>query len=162
MGRKELLLEQFRACHNESGWFVSLQSSIKDLTNEEIIEKNSKETNSIKEIINHLLFWNELYLNRCKGIHVVKKGISNDQTFLNQDNLGWFSTIEKFSNILDGWEKEILNCEESKLETHPPHDPNGTWWEVLSHIPIHNAYHIGQIVYIRRQQGNWNSQNGVH
>jgi len=31
----------------------------------------------------------------------------------------------------------------------------------IAHIGTHNAYHIGQIIYIRREQGSWNPEKGV-
>jgi hypothetical protein len=33
--------------------------------------------------------------------------------------------------------------------------------QVLTHISTHNAYHIGQIIYVRKQQGSWDPKNGV-
>lgn len=162
MGRKEFLLEQLRACHNENGWFVSLQSALKELNDADATQKGAEGTNSIGEIINHLLFWNTIYLNRFRGLNEAKVKINNDQTFENQMNLDWFSTVEKLNKVLSEWEVEILRCEENKFDQAPPNNPNGTWWEVLSNIPIHNAYHIGQIIQIRKEQGNWSSQYGVH
>jgi uncharacterized damage-inducible protein DinB len=31
----------------------------------------------------------------------------------------------------------------------------------ISHISTHNAYHTGQILYVRKLQGSWNPANGV-
>ena len=31
----------------------------------------------------------------------------------------------------------------------------------LANISTHNAYHTGQILYVRKLQGSWNPQNGV-
>jgi hypothetical protein len=32
---------------------------------------------------------------------------------------------------------------------------------VIAHISTHNAYHIGQILYVRKLRGAWNPANGV-
>jgi hypothetical protein len=32
----------------------------------------------------------------------------------------------------------------------------------LAHLTIHITYHTGQIIYIRKLQGIWNSKNGVN
>ncbi|RND01320.1 DUF1572 domain-containing protein [Lysinibacillus halotolerans] len=29
------------------------------------------------------------------------------------------------------------------------------WWQVLGNVSTHNAYHIGQIIYIRKMLKNW-------
>jgi uncharacterized damage-inducible protein DinB len=31
----------------------------------------------------------------------------------------------------------------------------------ISHVSTHNAYHTGQILYVRKLQGSWNPDNGV-
>jgi len=31
----------------------------------------------------------------------------------------------------------------------------------FTHISTHNAYHIGQIIYVRKEQGSWDPKNGV-
>ena len=32
---------------------------------------------------------------------------------------------------------------------------------LIAHVGAHNAYHIGQIIYIRKQQGVWDPAKGV-
>ncbi|MDR2995752.1 MAG: DUF1572 domain-containing protein, partial [Bacillus cereus] len=32
------------------------------------------------------------------------------------------------------------------------------WWEVLSNVTTHNAYHIGQIIYIRKLQKSFDNE----
>jgi len=31
----------------------------------------------------------------------------------------------------------------------------------IAHIGAHNAYHIGQIIYVRKLQGSWDPEKGV-
>jgi uncharacterized damage-inducible protein DinB len=31
----------------------------------------------------------------------------------------------------------------------------------LAHVGTHNAYHVGQIVYVRKEQGSWDPAKGV-
>ena len=31
----------------------------------------------------------------------------------------------------------------------------------IAHVSVHNAYHTGQIIYIRKQQGSWDPEKGV-
>ena len=35
------------------------------------------------------------------------------------------------------------------------------WYSDIAHICTHNAYHIGQIVYVRKEQGSWDPAKGV-
>jgi uncharacterized damage-inducible protein DinB len=50
------------------------------------------------------------------------------------------------------WEAVIKNADDAKLQS---------WYSVIAHISAHNAYHTGQILYIRKLAGNWNSEKGV-
>ena len=33
---------------------------------------------------------------------------------------------------------------------------------LVEHVATHNAYHIGQILYVRKLEGAWNPAKGVH
>ncbi|PEO24713.1 DltD domain-containing protein, partial [Bacillus wiedmannii] len=32
------------------------------------------------------------------------------------------------------------------------------WWEILANVTTHNAYHIGQIIYIRKLQKSYENE----
>jgi len=36
-----------------------------------------------------------------------------------------------------------------------------SWYNGLSHISTHNAYHIGQMIFVRIPQGAWDPEKGV-
>jgi len=48
-------------------------------------------------------------------------------------------------------ETEVEKMPEEKLTKAAP---------TISHISTHNAYHTGQILYVRKLQGSWNPANG--
>jgi len=33
-----------------------------------------------------------------------------------------------------------------------------SWYSTIAHIGAHNAYHIGQIIYVRKEQGCWDPE----
>jgi hypothetical protein len=53
---------------------------------------------------------------------------------------------------MTAWEKAVEGADEKKLEE---------WASTIAHIGAHNAYHVGQMIYIRKLQGSWNSEKGV-
>ncbi|WMX56720.1 DinB family protein [Peribacillus sp. R9-11] len=63
MNLKAVLLEQMGACYEQKNWFVPLNIAIDGLSAEQASWK-SRDSNSIWQIVNHLIFWNERYLNR--------------------------------------------------------------------------------------------------
>jgi uncharacterized damage-inducible protein DinB len=162
MQQKNILLEQLSACHNQNGWFVSLKSALNGLTEDYADWKSSEDSNSIRENVNHLLFWNERYLGRFNGIPEVEMVGNNDTTFRNQEELSWSGTVEKLNRIFEEWAAAIRECDESKFISPTTTQNDSPWSTTLSHITIHNAYHIGQIVQIRKLQGSWDSKQGVH
>jgi len=50
------------------------------------------------------------------------------------------------------WEKAVEAADDSKLQAS---------YSMIAHVGTHNAYHIGQIIYVRKEQGSWNPANGV-
>ena len=50
------------------------------------------------------------------------------------------------------WEQSVESADEAKLKD---------WYSDIAHIGTHNAYHIGQIVFVRKEQGSWNPDKGV-
>jgi uncharacterized damage-inducible protein DinB len=153
MSSKDIFVAQLKACHDQDTWFVSLQNAIRGLTDEQASWKKKGITNSILEIINHLIYYNQRYLNRLKGISNGKGLPSNDLTFSNIDLRNWQTCVELIDQIMSDWISSVQECPEEKLEE---------WSSDLAHLTIHTAYHIGQIVHIRKQQGSWNPTNGVH
>jgi uncharacterized damage-inducible protein DinB len=161
MNRKDVILEQFLLCHNKNGWFVSFQSAVAGLTPEQAAWKNNDSENSIGEVISHLVFWNQRYLNRFKGISVPEMEGTNDYTFTYLNSVGYTEVVEKFNAVMADWYETVQQSEDEKFDQPVSEDSKGTWLETLTSITLHNAYHIGQIVTIRKMQGSWSREQGV-
>ncbi|MEP7269212.1 MAG: hypothetical protein ABI844_16445 [Saprospiraceae bacterium] len=48
-----------------------------------------------------------------------------------------------------------------KLVETAPATKLSEWASVTAHIGTHNAYHTGQILYIRKEQKSWDPEKGV-
>lgn len=150
MNLKELLLAQLNACQ-ENTWFVSLLNSIDGLTEEQENWKPNGKTNSIFEIVNHLIFYNQRFLNRFKDIPN-DKNVDNN-TFKNKEELNWNDTVKWINEIMSEWKDVVKEADTNKLSDRSSE---------LAHLTIHTTYHTGQIIYIRKLQGIWDSKNGVN
>ena len=150
MNLKELLLAQLNACQ-ENTWFVSLLNSIDGLTEEQANWKPNGKTNSIFEIVNHLIFYNQRFLNRFKDIPN-DKNVDNN-TFKNKEELNWNDTVKWINEIMSEWKDVVKEADTNKLNDRSSE---------LAHLTIHTTYHTGQIIYIRKLQGIWDSKNGVN
>ncbi|MDQ0170544.1 putative damage-inducible protein DinB [Paenibacillus tundrae] len=155
MSYKSILIDQLTACYNDKSWFVPLAEILEDLTAEEAVIKNDN-GQSIWSIVNHLIFWNEKWLERFKaGEFRLDHNIDNDETFaVAQDQLneiGWKETLNKLENVFVSWRVVLEETEESKLTKQLPEYFDAPWWGVVSNLSIHNAYHVGQIMLLKKQ-----------
>jgi hypothetical protein len=145
------LLDQLRTTHNKKGrWFVPLNVALAGLTAEEAKWKERSGNHSLMELTEHLLFWDERNLTKFKGEQSPRFGGNNDETF--ETSVTWDATVQKLDSVLTDWEKSIEVADDQKLNR---------WYPTIAYIGAHNAYDLGQIVYIRKLQGSWNPANRV-
>ncbi|MEO8665737.1 MAG: DinB family protein [Ignavibacteria bacterium] len=154
MTTKKLFIDQFNACYDEENWFVPLTKAIEDLTPEQAGWSDGSSNHSILQLVHHLIFWNERYLLRFKKLPLpdVKKG-DEDPTF-EMDIKDWESTLKKLNEVFSQLRDAFKEADEEKLQSSP-YDTGESWYSIIANMNIHNAYHIGQIVYTRKLQGSW-------
>ncbi|WLR47899.1 DinB family protein [Halobacillus litoralis] len=145
MALREVLLEQLRSVHDENSWFVCFNYAVRELEEPQAVEKLDDRSHSIAEIVHHLYFYNERYLSRFRGEEVMERPRHYD-TFQNHGQMQWHSRVADYQMVLTMFRQELLSCSQEKLEM---------WAETLSNLFMHNAYHIGQIVTIRKRNGWW-------
>lgn len=149
---KSILLEQLKTTHDVKDWFVPVDSAIAGLTVEQANWTDGKGNHSIAQLTSHLIFWDERTLQQFRGETPVKYNGNNDETFAPVDDKTWPATVKKIDDVLTRWEKAIETADEAKLTK---------WYSTIAHIGTHNAYHIGQILYVRKLQGVWDASKGV-
>jgi uncharacterized damage-inducible protein DinB len=105
--------------------------------------------------VNHLIFWNERWLERFKLEQIEANHLDNNETFslnpLGIKEMEWNKTLIKLEAVYLSWIHALEECEDSKLSTIIPAYFNAPWWGVVSNLCIHNAYHIGQIMLLKKQ-----------
>jgi uncharacterized damage-inducible protein DinB len=149
---KSILLEQLRTTHNKAEWFVPANTAVEGLTAEQATWTDGKGNHSIGQLTNHLIFWDSEELAKFRGEPPPKYSGDNNETFNSFDSKQWSVAVQQLDKVLTDWEKAVEAADESKLKD---------WNSVIAHIGAHNAYHIGQIIYVRKEQGSWNPEKGV-
>jgi hypothetical protein len=149
---KSVLLEELRGTHNQEEWFVPVKIAIEGLTPEQAAWKDETENHSIVQLVNHLIFWNQQQLAKFKGEKPAAFSGDNKETFAGLDKATWEASVRQIDEVLIAWEKAIEEADESKL---------AKWSATIARISTHNAYHTGQIIYIRKMKGNWDPAKGV-
>ena len=149
---REVLLSELRSTHTSEEWFVPANIAVKGLTAEQASWTDGKGNHSAGQLAYHLVFWNRQNLATLKGEKPPSFDGNNDETFDKFDSKSWNDTVRQLDEVMNELEKWVENADEAKLRESA---------QVITHISTHNAYHIGQIIYVRKEQGSWDPKNGV-
>lgn len=165
MTPKEILYDQFLASYSRKDWFVPLKDSLKGLTAQQASWNEGNDYHSIYGIVTHLIFWNERWLNKFNGKTVGKVDKDNRVTFSPGAKVisheEWETAEKKLYSILESFLNGLKEIDDSFLNVPVHNQADDPWSAYLSQIIMHNIYHTGQIVTIRKLQGSWNAQLGV-
>ena len=149
---RSILLEQLKTTHNKKEWFVPVNIAVEGLTAEQAMWKDSSGNHSVGQLVNHLVFWNAQQLAKFKGQKPASFSGNNEETFGKLDKESWAASVKQLDEILTQLEKVISEANEAKLQS---------WSTTIANISTHNAYHTGQIIFVRKLQGSWDPEKGV-
>lgn len=149
---KSILLAGLHETHNQKNWFVSGKEAVAGLTPEQSAWSDGKGNHAVGQLLYHLNYWNAASLATLKGRAPEKFNGNNDETFTKYDPKNWDAEVKKFDEIMTLFEKEVEAADDAKLAKFAP---------MIARVAEHNAYHIGEIVMVRKEQGSWNPENGV-
>ena len=146
------LLEQLHTTHDQKDWFVPIDVAVQGLTAEQANWKDGSGNHSVGQLTYHLLFWNRRELMKFKGQPEEKFSGNNDETFNNFDKKTWNDTVKQLDEVMTQIEKFVETADDAALQK---------WAPEIARIGTHNAYHVGQMIFVRKLQGSWNPENGV-
>ncbi len=149
---KTILLEQLHSTHDLKDWFVPVNLALEGLTAEQAKWSDGSGNHSVGQLASHLIFWNLQQLNKFKNLPQPAFDGNNNETFNSFDNKNWKVTVQRLDSVLTAIEKEVEAADDARLQS---------WYSTIAHINTHNAYHTGQIIYVRKLQGSWDPERGV-
>ncbi len=149
---RSILLEQLHTTHDQKDWFVPIDVAVDGLTAEQATWKDGSGNHSVGQLTYHLLFWNQRELEKFKGQAEKKFSGNNDETFNDFDTKKWTDTVKQLNQVMSDLEKLVETADEQKLQK---------WAPEIARVGTRNAYHVGQIVFVRKAQGSWNPEKGV-
>lgn len=154
MNRTDRLLRMLDTTYDNESWYAPFKPAIEGLTAEQARWRPTGDTTkSIWENVNHLIYYKERLAAILDG-NELPQNLDGDETFYltkqSNDDKEWIGVIEraeivqrKLRDALNKTTTEVL--EQNSLE------------EKLFDIMLHDAYHTGQIIQIRKMQGSWPS-----
>ena len=147
-----VLLEQLRTTHDQEDWFVPVSTAVDGLTAEQAMWTPGKGNHSVGQLAYHIWYWDQRALNDFKGEKNAPFDGNNNDTFDKFSADQWTDLVKKLNQVLADWEKAVNDANDEKLAANA---------SLIAHVGAHNAYHVGQILYVRKQQGVWNPDKGV-
>jgi len=147
-----VLLEQLHDTHDVEGWFVPANIAVAGLTADQAKWTPAPGAHSVGQLAYHLWFWDTRALERFTGEKLMPYSGNNDDTFNNFSDAQWNDLVKNLDQVLTAWEKAVESADDQKLAANA---------SLIAHVGAHNAYHIGQILYVRKLQGSWDPSKGV-
>ena len=148
-----VLLEQLRTAHDQEDWFVPASQAVAGLTGAQAAWSPGKGQHSVGQLAYRLWFWDSRALMQFNGVKPPAFDRNNDETFNNFDPAHWDDLVKNLNQVLADWEKAVESADDKKLTENA---------SLIAHIGAHNAYHVEQILYVRKLQGVWDPSKGVH
>lgn len=146
-----VLLEQLQSVHNKKDWFVSIHEAVDGVNADQVNWTDGKGNHSVGQLTYHILFWNRRALADFQGKDPGKFSGNNEDSFA-FDPKQWDATVKELDQVMTDFEKAVQSADEATVKKNA---------SLVAHVGAHTAYHLGEIVYVRREQGSWDPEKGV-
>jgi hypothetical protein len=148
-----VLMEQLRTTHGAEDWFVPVSIAVDGMTAEQAQWKPAgKDAHSVGQLAYHIWYWDSRALQQFKGEKPAPFDGNNNETFDKFSAAQWDELVKKLNQEMVDWEAAVQSADDAKLAANA---------SLIAHIGAHRAYHVGQILYVRKLQGSWNPDKGV-
>jgi uncharacterized damage-inducible protein DinB len=143
-----------------TGQFVDARRILDGLDWRTAAMKPNGAERSIRRIAAHVVFWQDLYLERLAGAE--RPSPPHDAagwpgTDAPRDEREWKALVARFG---DGLARAIAAVDAAPLGLTLPRWGGRTRFAGLNGLALHNAYHLGQVVELRRMLGAWPPPGG--
>lgn len=140
------------AIYDGSPWIdVNLTETLENISAEQAAKKLSLKCNSIWEIVNHIISWRQNVLQRLQGAIIKTPGHNYFVPVKDISTTAWKKTLKDLKATQQQWTKFLGGFKEEDFEKVYPN--NGlSYYEHIHGIIQHDAYHLGQISLLIKQQ----------
>ena len=143
------LVKQLTDLQHGDGWIgVNFKTALHDVTAEIAARKLSENTNSIWQLVNHLIYWRTIVVTRLNGStdHPPFADFLLPEAI---DEAHWKQTLHDFEAAYHLQRSTMLHFKEDNLHKSSP-KKDQTYFELLIGSLQHDAYHLGQIVLLKK------------
>lgn len=154
---RELLAKNWDYAMNTEDWAPPLAMALDGVDHKQALWKpEGAAGNSIWETVNHLTYYKERLLHLLQGLPKWPSVSDNDMTFTvnRTGEEAWQEAVAKLKTIHASLQAEIAKLTDAQLSGA---DSDVTPEKFMSLI-LHDAYHTGQIILVRKLQGSWQAR----
>ncbi len=146
----ERISKMFADLYAGNPWIeVTITDTLKNLTAEKVYKRPAQGINSIWEIVNHLINWRVTILKRLQGETIPSPPNNYFEPVKDKSAESWEATLKRLSETQSGWDELLSNMKQDKYDEHYPNYGYSVC-EFINGILQHDAYHLGQIVLIKK------------
>jgi uncharacterized damage-inducible protein DinB len=138
--------------------YLPADATLAGMTANEPFQRPENAEHSIAEIVAHMAFWQQWFLERCDGLATPAPARA-ELGWPAVTAMPWEAVYERFDS---GFKRALaLAADEERTAQAiaPPlefgHLAQYTVGDALIHLALHNAHHLGQIITLRQLMGTW-------
>ncbi|SFU13506.1 DinB superfamily protein [Algoriphagus locisalis] len=136
--------------YNGDSWLgVNFVDKLNQITLTQAAHKFSPSTNSIWEILNHLIRWRKLVLEGIPHNTYTSPFHNFFQPITNPSKEEWLKTLDLLRDSEEAWQEYLSNLDESIFDKAFG-DKQYNYHELIHGVLHHDIYHLGQISLLAR------------
>lgn len=153
MNEIQRIIQLFEDLFDGTPWLdITINKTLEGLTASQASRRVIPGSNSIAEIVNHMIAWRQNVLKRLQGEVIVTP--KHNYFFLMEDvtENDWATALEKLNATQMEWTQFLKDLkEEDLLKVYPTN--RMTYFQHIHGMIQHDAYHLGQIVFLAKSAG---------
>ncbi len=155
---KDLLLNHLEQSYKNEGWYPPMGMAVKGLTAEQAAWKPSPERHSIWQIVRHVIRWKRGALASWAGDPPDYETMTGgDWNAVDGDQVAWDSDVRTLNELYDEFHRRLQSATDEdmqvSLKSYQQSPRPAQIAKRLAAVFAHDAYHAGQIQYLRALQG---------
>lgn len=151
MKETKRIVSLFEKLYDGEPWIdVTIQGTLSQISADQAFQRPIPNCNTIWEIVNHLIEWKINVLQRLKGKILVTPTNNYISPIVDSSEQAWDQTLKRLETVHNEWIEYLKQVDPESFESiYPPNQM--TFYEHISGILQHDAYHLGQIVLLAKQ-----------
>lgn len=128
---------------------ITILGTLQDINSEQALKRLSPKSNSIWEIVNHLIDWRLNVLQRVQGQVLVSPNDNYFKPVKDTSEQAWKETIQRLKDSQSEWTDFLEKMDTGTFPTiYKPNNLN--YYQHIHGILQHDAYHLGQITLLAK------------